>query len=106
MHKLQQALRDVYKRLPAKELTAQDKKSLAELGRETRMHIVRLAYPGQDWHMASKDINFSRGSIEWRWQQGYEDASRALKQAAWLLASEDNSSVVVHEILPARPGCA
>lgn len=62
------------------------------------MHIVRLPYSGRDWHMASKDINFSKGSIEWRWNLGYEDATLAIRQAGWLKDVSPNTGVVIHEL--------
>lgn len=97
-HKLQRALRDLYKRLPAKQKNAADKQLLSELGCDSTLHIVRIPYAGQDWHMAAKDINFSRGSIEWRWEQGYRDGMRAVKQAGWLANVSEDTAVVIHEI--------
>ena len=67
------------------------------------LHIVRIAYGGQDWHMAAKDINFSKGSIQWRWEQGYNDASRVITQAGWLNQVDDDVGVVVHEFEPDTP---
>lgn len=99
-HRLQSKLRDLYERLPPSERTAQDWAELEALGCETTLHIVRLPYAGRDWLMASKDLNFSRGSIDWRWDQGYRDALRALDAAAWLRAVEDDTAVVVHELPP------
>jgi NTE family protein len=32
---------------------------MAELGADSTIHIVRLAYAGRDWNMASKDVNFA-----------------------------------------------
>lgn len=99
-HKLQRALRDLYKRLPAGQKTASDKRLLSELKCDTTLHIVRIPYAGQDWHMAAKDINFSRGSIEWRWQQGYQDGGRAIRQAGWLVNTSQDVAVVMHELAP------
>ncbi|MES2071462.1 MAG: patatin-like phospholipase family protein [Pseudomonadota bacterium] len=99
-HKLQRALRDLYKRLPAKQKNVSDKQLLSELGCDTTLHIVRIPYAGQDWHMAAKDINFSRGSIEWRWEQGYKDGLRAIQQAGWLVNVAEDTAVVIHELAP------
>ncbi|MES2150206.1 MAG: patatin-like phospholipase family protein [Pseudomonadota bacterium] len=97
-HQLQQKLREVVARLPPEQRTQQDAQELAELGCVSTLHIVRLAYAGRDWHMAAKDVNFSKGSIEWRWGQGYQDAMRALKNAGWLQAVAEDTVVVVHEL--------
>ena len=97
-HTMQRKLRDMYVRLPPGSRSAQDESDLLALGCDATLHIVRLAYSGHDWHMASKDVNFSKGSIEWRWNQGYGDAMRALKHAGWLQHVTEDTAVVVHEL--------
>jgi NTE family protein len=64
------------------------------------MHVVRLPYAGRDWHMAAKDINFSAGSLQWRWDQGYGDALRAIEHAGWLNTVPEETGLVVHELPP------
>ena len=100
---LQNKLRDLYARLPASARTEQDRIDLRDMGCDSTLHVVRIPYSGVDWHLASKEVNFSRGSIVWRWEQGYDDGRRALDDARWLRAVEADTAVVVHE-LPARPG--
>jgi len=97
-YQMQQKLRDLYSRVPEAARSAQDQQELAALGCDSTLHIVRLPYAGHDWHMAAKDVNFSKGSIEWRWDQGYRDAMRALKHAAWLQFVAEDTVVVVHEL--------
>jgi NTE family protein len=99
-HELQHKLREVYGRLPPSKRSEADRAELAKLGCDSTLHIVRLPYAGRDWNMAAKDVNFSRGSIEWRWDQGYADALRALKGAGWLAAVSEDTAVVVHELPP------
>ncbi|MES2831280.1 MAG: patatin-like phospholipase family protein [Pseudomonadota bacterium] len=100
-HRLQRMVRRYYDQLPAALKTSEDSRMLEALGCNTTIHIVRIPYGGQDWGMAAKDINFSKGSLEWRWQQGYQDGSRAVEQAAWLQKVDDDVGVVVHELQPA-----
>ena len=100
LHNLRRTLHQLHEKIPAKLKHATDMQALAELGCDTTMHIVRLPYSGRDWHMASKDINFSRGSIEWRWEQGYQDAMRAIGTHGWLKEVADGVGVVVHELPP------
>ena len=97
-HRLQDKLRDLYARLPADQRTVEDERELAALGCESTLHIVRFPYAGRDWHMAAKDINFSKGSIDWRWNQGYADGLRGVGDAAWLREIEADTHVVVHEL--------
>ena len=97
-HDLRRAVQTLHARLPPKQRDDPELRQIAAQGCDTTMHIVRLPYPGQDWHMASKDINFSRGSIQWRWEQGYRDACRAIEQAGWLAPVPPHAGVVVHEL--------
>ena len=99
-HKLRRLIRILRAKLPAGTLTPEEVEELDRVGRDTTLHIVRLAYAGRDWQMASKDINFSKGSIEWRWEQGYRDAVRGIEQAGWLAEVEDGVGVVLHELQP------
>ncbi|MES2740266.1 MAG: patatin-like phospholipase family protein [Pseudomonadota bacterium] len=99
--RVQRKLREVYAQLPDHDKRPHDAQQLAMFGCDTTMHVVRLPYAGRDWHMAAKDINFSKGSIEWRWEQGYRDALRAVEAAAWLAAVKEGTPLVVHELPPA-----
>ena len=96
--KLQRTIRTLYEQLPDSRKKQAAIARLAELGTDSMLHVIRIPYPGQDWHMASKDINFSRGSIQWRWEQGYRDASRAIEHARWLARVEEETSLVLHEM--------
>jgi len=102
-HQMRQKLRALYLALPESARTAESAKELAALGCDSTLHIVRLPYAGRDWHMASKDINFSRGSTEWRWNQGYQDGLRAIQAAGWLSFYSEDTPLVVHELPPLRP---
>jgi len=105
-HKVQRKLRELYALLPDHAKSAQDPEELAALGCDSTMHIVRLPYAGRDWHMAAKDINFSKGSIEWRWDQGYQDGLRAVKMAGWLAFVTEDTPLVVHELEPQEKDAA
>jgi NTE family protein len=99
LHRLQRKLHEMYERLPRESRTADDAREMGELGCNCTLHIVPLRYAGRDWLMASKDINFSKGSIEWRWDQGYGDAQRALSHPDWLRQVAAGAPVVVHDVL-------
>lgn len=100
IHQLQRKLRELYALLPSPDKGHAELAELAALGCDSTMHIVRLPYAGRDWHMAAKDINFSEGSIAWRWEQGYQDALRAIAHAAWLTTVTNDTGLVVHELPP------
>jgi NTE family protein len=99
-HQMRQKLRALYQALPEDAKTADSARELAALGSDSTLHIVRLPYAGRDWNMASKDINFSRGSTQWRWEQGYNDGLRAVKAAGWLSFVSEDTPLVVHELPP------
>jgi NTE family protein len=105
-HRLQHKLRELYSQLPERDKSEQEAEELVGLGCDSTMHIVRLPYAGRDWHMAAKDINFSKGSIEWRWDQGYQDGMRAIKAAGWLAFVTEDTPLVVHELAPYQKSLA
>jgi NTE family protein len=98
-HKLRRMVRMLREKVPDAMLSAEELEELNKVGTDTTIHIVRLAYAGRDWQMASKDLNFSKGSIEWRWEQGYQDALRAVEHAAWLNETAEGAGVLVHELM-------
>jgi NTE family protein len=100
MHNLRRCVHALQAKLPEDVRKEPAVCELSAHGCGTTMHIVRLAYSGRDWHMPSKDINFSKGSIEWRWNLGYADATRAIKQAGWLAETSPDVGVVVHDMVP------
>lgn len=100
VRRLQQKLRELYASMPPAQRTAQHARDLANLGCDTTLHVVRIPYAGHDWHMPLKDINFSQGSVEWRWSQGYADAQRAIGAAGWLAFVSEDTPLVVHELPP------
>jgi len=100
VHNLQRMIRSLHKKVSSTQLSESEAKELESIGSDTTMHIVRLAYAGRDWHMASKDINFSKGSIKWRWNQGYRDAMRAIAHAGWISFVPAETGLIVHELPP------
>lgn len=99
LHHLRSLVRKLHAELPesCQKRTAY---ALDAVGGDSTIHIVRLAYAGRDWHMASKDINFSRGSIQWRWEQGYNDAMRAIHHRGWTSFVPAETGIVLHELVP------
>jgi NTE family protein len=100
LHQLRCALREMHEKLPPEQQTPEEARTLLELGCASTIHVVRLAYAGRDWQMASKDVNFSKGSIEWRWEQGYNDTMRARKHEDWLSFGPGIGGVIIHEVVP------
>jgi NTE family protein len=99
LHNLRRLVRKLHGELP-EECKKRTAYALDAVGRDSTIHIVRLAYSGRDWHMASKDINFSQGSISWRWEQGYNDALQAIRHRGWTTFVPAETGIVVHELVP------
>ncbi len=99
LHHLRRTVRELHAQLP-QECQRKTAKALETVGRDSTIHIVRLTYSGRDWHMASKDVNFSKGSIQWRWELGYQDALRAIEHRGWMTFVPAETGIVVHELVP------
>jgi NTE family protein len=105
MHKLRALVRALHEKIPPELLSQEELREIEELGAETTMHIVQMIYTGRDWQMPSKDFNFSKGSIEWRWEQGYQDALRVIRLAPWRRDVPQGAGVVVHGLVPGVTDC-
>ena len=65
----------------------------------TEMDIVRLIYRPVEPQGASKTYDFSRSSIEKRWQQGAFDARTVLHASPWLAPAPKEWGVRVFDVL-------
>ncbi|MFC5474945.1 patatin-like phospholipase family protein [Paraherbaspirillum soli] len=101
MYQMRRAALALYDKLPPELRSKTDLKDFAGLTDNSTIHVVRLRYGGHDWNMASKDINFSRGSVEWRWEQGYADAMQAAEsiKANDVTFGKSDLGLVVHELV-------
>jgi NTE family protein len=61
------------------------------------MHVVRLLAPPLAGEDHSKDIDFSPGGIRFRWEAGYVDTMRVLKQAPWTRQFDPLEGFILHE---------
>jgi len=105
MQDIRRAFCALSEKLPPDLQELHEMETLTRLLSGPRLTIIRLTYPGQDWGMPSKDINFSRGSIDWRWDQGYRDAMRALGQEGWLNLPP-TTGALIYELAPEKPAVA
>ena len=96
MHNLRRVIRELHQNLPEAKRNEPEMKHLAEWGCHTTMDIVHLGSRDRAWELASKDLDFSRTSIDERWQFGYGDAIRMLERAAWMDPRDPLIGVSVH----------
>jgi NTE family protein len=98
-HDVRRAINELHKLLPPEILKTEQAKRLYELGCVTEMDIVQLVYRPAEPQGASKDYEFSRRSMEKRWQQGISDARNALQASPWLAPMPKELGVRVFDLI-------
>ena len=83
-HDVRHTINELHKLLPPELASTEQAKRLYELGCVTQMDVVQLIYRPTAPQGPSKDYEFSRFSMEQRWQQGLSDARKALQASPWL----------------------
>ena len=98
-HNVRHAINELYKLLPPELASTEQAKLLYEYGCVTEMDIVRLIYRPVQPQGASKTYDFSRSSMEKRWQQGTFDARTVLHTSPWLAPAPKELGVRVFDVL-------
>ncbi len=83
-HQLKQALRDALEKVPEKDLSAEQKKTKAELQQLPEINILQLIYKQKAYEGDAKDYEFSRISMKEHWRTGYYDTRNTLAHKEWL----------------------
>ena len=83
-HDVRHAINELHKLLPSDLANTEQAKRLYEHGCVTEMDIVQLIYHHMEPQGALKDFEFSRSTMEVRWQQGLSDARSTLQASPWL----------------------
>ena len=102
-HDVRHAINELHKLLPPDLANTEQAKRLYEHGCVTEMDIVQLIYRPIEPQGALKDFEFSRSTMETRWQQGLSDARSTLHASPWLAPMPRELGVrvfdVIHDIL-------
>ena len=103
-HDVRHAINELHKLLPADLANTEQAKRLYEHGCVTQMDIVQLIYRPIEPQGALKDFEFSRSTMEARWQQGFSDASQHLARRTVARSDADGTLGVrvfdvIHDIL-------
>ncbi|HET7312803.1 patatin-like phospholipase family protein [Salinisphaera sp.] len=101
-HRLRHAISELFEALPENKRASDRFKALSELGSNRRMDIVRLGRKTHEWELSTKDINFSWATVRERWEHGYQDGHKALRQAPWQREDHAREGVFTHEIRSAE----
>ena len=96
---MRHAINELHKLLPPELASTEQAKRLYEYGCVTEMDIVRLIYRPVEPQGASKTYDFSRSSMEKRWQQGTFDARTVLHASPWLAPAPKELGVRVFDVL-------
>jgi NTE family protein len=105
-HNVRHTINELYNLLPAEIADTPQAKRLYEHGCVTEMDIALLIYRPMALQGASKDFEFSRATMEARWQAGLTDARTTLLASPWLAPTPKDLGVrvfdVMHDILVRR----
>jgi NTE family protein len=83
-HDVRHAINELHKLLPPDLAGTEQAKQLYQHGCVTEMDIVQLVYRPTEPQGASKDYDFSRPSMQTRWQEGTSAAQTVLRASPWL----------------------
>jgi len=102
-HDVRHVINELHKLLPPEIASTEQAKRLYQHGCVTTMDVVQLIYRPDDPQGSLKDFEFSRPTMELRWQQGLADARTTLQASPWLAPMPSELGVrvfdVMHDIL-------
>ncbi len=83
-HRLKQALRDALEKIPAAQLSDEQRAAKEELKHLPEINIMQLIYKQKAYEGDAKDYEFSRISMKEHWRSGYYDTRNTLNHKNWL----------------------
>jgi len=98
-HDVRHAINELIDILPPEIAASEQARRLYEFGCVTEMDIVQLIYRPHEPQGAYKDYEFSRITMDARWQQGYSDACTTLRAAPWLAPTPENAGVRIFDVM-------
>lgn len=105
-HEVRHAINELMEILPPDIRNTEQARILWEFGCVTEMDIVQMIYRPHEPQGACKDYEFSRITMNARWQQGLSDARTTLDAAPWLAPKPREVGVrvfdVMHDLLVGR----
>jgi NTE family protein len=107
-HDVRHAINELHKLLPPEIACTPQAKRLRDHGCITTMDIVQLIYRPDEPQGSLKDFEFSRPTMELRWQQGFADGWTTLQASPWLAPMPSELGVrvfdVIHDVLTKKRG--
>jgi NTE family protein len=83
LHRMRHIVRTLVGMLPEAQRNTPEVQELAGYGCTTVMHLVEINAEALEGENNSREYDFSRATIETRWQAGYEDTSRMVAKRPW-----------------------
>ena len=96
---MRHAINELHKLLPPEIARREEAKRLYAFGCVTEMDIVQLIFRPFKPQGALKDYEFSRGTMNARWEQGISDASATFRAAPWLAPKPREVGVRVFDVM-------
>ncbi|MHB9878398.1 patatin-like phospholipase family protein [Pacificimonas sp. ICDLI1SI03] len=97
-HVLKSTLRRVLDALPEDVRASAEFKEAEELAEWNAISVVQLIYRHQGWGGASKDFEFSRGSMLQHWEAGRADAATTLASDEWRTPPPPEEAIAVYDL--------
>lgn len=98
-HNVRHVINELHKLLPPEIADTSQARRLYEHGCVTEMDIATLIYRPNQPQGAAKDFEFSRATMEARWQEGLNDARTTLAASPWLAPVDHDVGVRVFDVV-------
>jgi NTE family protein len=98
-HNVRHTINELHKLLPPEIADTPEAKRLYQHGCVTEMDIALLIYRPNEPQGAAKDFEFSRPTMEARWQAGLADARATLTASPWLAPAAREVGVRVFDVM-------
>ena len=98
-HNVRHTINELHKLLPPEIADTPEAKRLYQHGCVTEMDIALLIYRPNEPQGAAKDFEFSRPTMEARWQAGLADARATLQASPWLVPATRDVGVRVFDVM-------
>jgi NTE family protein len=85
-------------KVPAEQLTDDERKMRDELHDLPDITILHIIYQQKAYEGHAKDYEFSGTSMREHWLSGYEDTKRTIKRRDWMSMPPDGAGILVHDV--------
>jgi NTE family protein len=97
IHRLRHVIQELAAYIPESVRNSEAVKELVGYGCLTRMHVVQLLAPRLDNEDHTKDVDFSPSGIRMRWEAGYANTQRSIRQAVWQSDFDPLEGAILHQ---------